>query len=319
MKRILLWTGVGICSAALAVTVILLAATCVFGNHRFAAPTCTEPAVCERCGRKDGEPLGHVFADATCTEPQTCVRCALKQGEPLGHVWLDATCTEPETCARCNAVQGDPLGHDMRSATFQSPAACSRCGHTEGEPKPAALDVASLNLLTVGVPAPYTTASFEDYDVDVTGTAEIVDYRVIEGDETFPACEGYEWHIATVRTVFSGEDAQQNGAQIAYTFGDRYTLDNSMTVGEDENGMRLFAADLNGVRVQCRHKTGAILENDWYDRELRFCWEEGVQVPTGYDGVLLILYNYCLAQNATQLFLPASEVLNDNALVFRMD
>ena len=193
-----------------------------------------------------------------------------------------------------------------------------RCGETFGEPLPAALADRTLNEMQVGVPLPYTTTSFEDYDVDVTGTAEISDYRVIDGDDVFPAREGYEWHIATVRIVFSGEDAQKNGAQIACTFGDWYTLDDSMTVGRDEGGMRLFAADWYGMRVQCRHKTGATLENDWYDRELRFCWEEGVQVPKGYDGVLLILYSFRLAKDATRLYLPASEVLTDDALVFRM-
>ena len=87
---------------------------------------------------------------------------------------------------------------------------------------------------------------------------------------------------------------------------------------EDENGMRTFAADWYGMRVQCWQKTGETIENDWYDRELRFCWEEGVQVPKGYDGALQILYHFRKAADATRLYLPASEVLNDEALVFRM-
>ena len=82
---------------------------------------------------------------------------------------------------------------------------------------------------------------------------------------------------------------------------------------------RSVTPDWHGVRVKCWHKTGATIENDWYDRELRFCWEEGVQVPTGYDGVLLILYHFRLAQDATRLYLPASEVLNGDALIFRME
>jgi hypothetical protein len=172
--------------------------------------------------------------------------------------------------------------------------------------------------MQVGVPVPYTTASYEDYGVDVTGTAEIVDYAVIDGDETFPAREGYEWHIATVRLVFSGDDAKKNGAQAAWTYGDFYILDDGMAAREGENGLRPFAADWYGMRVQCWQKTGPYTEADWYDRELRFCWQEGVLVPKGYDGVLLILYNYRLAKDATRLYLPASAVLDDAVPVFRM-
>ena len=318
MKRILLWAGAGLAFAAAVVLIVLILSTCVFGNHVFSPATCTEPEICTRCGERRGEPLGHVYSEASCTEPSVCLRCGERHAEPLGHEWLPATCTEPEICARCGETRGEPLGHVMTEPGYQTPATCSRCGYTEGGPLTPALAGRTFRELEIGEPVPYTTASYEDRDVDVTGTAEITEYRVIDGDETFPAREGYEWHIATIRLVFSGEDAQKNGAQSAYTFGDYYILDNSVSLHEDENGMRTFAADWYGMRVQCWQKTGKTVENDWYDRELRFCWEEGVQVPKGYDGVLLILYHFRLAKDATRLYLPASEVLNDEALVFRM-
>ena len=317
MKRILLWTGVGLTAAAIATIAVLMLCTCAFGNHTYKAATCTEPEICTRCGQTRGEPLGHLYSDPTCTEREICARCGERSGEPLGHVWLPATCTEPETCARCNAMQGEPLGHDLTAATYQTAPTCRRCGEAFGEPLPAALAGQALNEMQLGVPVPYTTASYEDYDVDVTGTAEIVDYTVITGSDYFPAREGYEWHIATVQLVFDGEDAQKNGMQSACTFGDYYILDNSMAAG-DENGLRPFMCDWHGVRVQCWQKTGRDEEADWYDRELRFRWKEGVLVPEGYDGVLLILYNYRLAAHATRLYLNASEVLDENALVFRM-
>lgn len=318
MKRFLLWTGVAIGAAAIGVMIFLISSTCVFGNHVYLPATCTEPEICTRCRETRGEPLGHAYSEATCSEPSVCIRCGMHIADALGHEWLPATCTEPETCARCEKTRGEPLGHSMSEPNFQKPATCSRCGFTEGDPLVPALADRTLNELQVGKPLPYTTASYEDYAVDVTGTAEITDYRVIDGDETFPAREGYEWRIVTVKLVFGGEDAQQNGVQSAYTFGDYYTLDNSISRSEDDDGMRTFAADWYGMRVQCRQKTGATLENDWYDRELRFSWEEGVQVPKGYDGVLFILYHFRLAENATRLYLPASEVLDENALVFRM-
>ena len=318
MKRLLLRTGVGIGLAAILAALILIGTTCVFGNHRFSPATCTEPETCLRCGDTRGEPLGHLCSGETCTEPSVCLRCGAVFAEPLGHDLLPATCTEPETCARCGEIFAEPLGHDVIAATYQTPAICGRCGETFGEPVASALSGRAFLELRVGEPVPYTTASYEDRDVDVTGTAEIADYRVIEGDETFPAREGYEWHVATIRLVFAGDDARKNGAQSAYTFGDRYTLDNSIAARADENGMRAFAAEWYGMRVQCRQKTGRTLENDWYDRELRLCWEEGVQVPKGYDGALLILFHARLAENASRPFPPASEILDGNALVFRM-
>lgn len=319
MKRIILWIGVGLCATALVVLGALLLFTCVFENHRYLPATCTEPETCERCGGTRGEPLGHDWKDATCTEPETCARCGETRGAPLGHAFMSATCTEPEICERCGLRQGEPLGHILTEATHQSAATCLRCGYVDGEPIAAACRDLPLTYMEVGKPYDYTTASYEDFDVDVTGTVEIVDHRVIAGDETFPAREGYEWHVVTVRFVFSGEDAQQNGMQSAMTYGDYYTLDAELAASTDENGLRPFVVDCYGTRVQCWQKTGADEEAGWYGQELRFSWKEGVLVPCGYDGTLLIFYHYRLARDADRLFLPADRVLDGNALVFRMN
>lgn len=319
MKRIILWLCAALVGVAIIVLSVLLITTCVFGNHRYAPATCTEPETCERCGGTRGEPLGHVFSSATCTEPETCARCGETRGEPLGHDFLPATCTEPETCARCGETRGELLGHVMREATYQSPALCTRCGYTEGEPLPAALADMQLRYMEVGRAVPYTTASYEDFDLDVTGTAEIVDYRIFAGDDTFPPREGYEWHVVTIRLVFSGEDARSNGMQSAMTYGDYYTADAEISTQRDENGLRPFAADYYGMRVQCWQKTLPAEESDWFGHELRFTWKEGVQVPCGYDGTLLILYHYRLAKDADRLFLPADRILSEDALVFRLN
>ena len=338
MTRILIWTGAGLVFAAVVTAVILLLCTCVFGNHRFSPATCTEaetclrcgmtrgepkghdakaasceaPAVCLRCGERLGDPLGHTFLPADCETPETCMRCGVTHGDPLGHGFLPATCTEWETCFRCGLVRGEPLGHDMTQPTFQTPAACLRCGWVDGAPKTPALSDRDLKLLSVGEPAPYATASYEDRDAAVLGTVEISDYRVIEGDETFLPREGYEWHIASVRIVFSGDDARSLGAQCAWTYGDWYLGDDAMTA-PDRDGLRAFVADWYGTRVTCWQKTGPAEEADWYDRELRFVWEEGVLVPKGYDGVLLIFHPYCGKA------LSAEEALEGDALVFRME
>ena len=317
MKRILLWIGVAIMVAATVVLVCLIRLTCIFGNHVYSPATCTEPEICTRCGIVNGEPLGHLYGEATCTEPSVCLRCGEHHADALGHEWLPATCTEPEICARCGITRGEPLGHVMADATYQQPAACTRCGYTEGAPLTPALAGRTFVELQVGTPVPYTTASYEDRDVDVTGTVEILDHRVIAGDGTFPAREGYEWHVVTVQLKFSGEDAQQNGMQSAMTYGDYYKTDAEVGTSVDENGLRPFVVEYFGTRVQCWQKTCPDEENDWFEHELRCTWKEGVLVPCGYDGTLLIFYHYRLAANANRLFLPAGDVLTSDALVFR--
>ncbi len=318
MKRIVLWIGVGVTAAAVAVLVTLLLTTCLFNNHTFAPATCTEPEACLRCGETRGDPLGHDYVPATCTEPETCSRCDKTRGDPLGHDYLPATCTEPEVCARCGDRVGEPLGHLFSEATYQNGATCMRCGFVEGEPVAADCEGLALTYMEVGKPYPYTTASYEDYDVDVTGTVEILDHKVIAGDETFPAREGYEWHVVTVQLVFSGEDAQKNGMQSAMTYGDYYKTDAEIGTGTDENGLRPFVAEYYGMRVQCWQKTCPDEEGGWFGQELRYTWKEGVLVPCGYDGTMLIFYHFGLARDADRLFLPAGKVLNGDALVFRM-
>ncbi len=317
MKRIGLWIGVGVTAAAIAVLVLLLLCTCVFKNHRFTTATCLEPETCTRCGETRGDALGHDFRPATCTEPETCTRCGETRALPLGHDYLPATCTAPETCARCGETRGEPLGHLFTEATYQNAATCLRCGYVEGEAVAADCASRALTYMEVGKPYAYTTASYEDHEVDVTGTVEILDHRVFDGDETFPAREGYEWHVVTVQLKFSGEDAQKNGMQSAMTYGDYYRTDAEIGTTVDENGLRPYVIDYFGSRVQCWQKTCEDEEGGWFEHELRYTWKEGVLVPCGYDGTLLIFCHFRLVENANRLFPSASTVLTPDALVFR--
>lgn len=95
--------------------------------------SCTEPAVCKRCGIKGLPAPGHDFSAATCTAPETCSRCGETRGEASGHKWVDATCKSPKTCSVCGKESGEALGHKWKSATCQAPETCSRCGETRGD------------------------------------------------------------------------------------------------------------------------------------------------------------------------------------------
>ena len=136
------------------------------GHNDVTAATCTEKAVCSRCGEY-GEALGHnVVVDdevaATCTENGKkqwahCTRCTYSIGgetiPALGHDEVDnaakaATCTEIgwdayKTCSRCDystKVEIAALGHTGNTVDAKAPTCtesgwaayeyCQRCDYT---------------------------------------------------------------------------------------------------------------------------------------------------------------------------------------------
>lgn len=82
--------------------------------------------------------ITHEWKEATCTEPKICTKCNKTDGNALGHEWKEATCTEPKTCTRCGKTEGAALGHSLDEFTIISEAThtengikeatCSRCG-----------------------------------------------------------------------------------------------------------------------------------------------------------------------------------------------
>ena len=120
----------------LVVMVVILALTafvaCKDCEHTGGAATCTEPAVCEKCGKSYGEALGHneVFDAAvqpTCTEAGVSAKSYCSG---CGEVYVDA-------------IVIPALGHTMEDVAALAPTctaagysahkACATCGHTEGK------------------------------------------------------------------------------------------------------------------------------------------------------------------------------------------
>ena len=101
--------------------------------HVWEAATCTTPRRCMKCGKTDGEPLGHDWEDATCLAPKTCRRCGKTEGEVSDHTWISASSTAPKTCSVCGKVKCEANEHKWIEATCNAPKTCSVCGEVEGE------------------------------------------------------------------------------------------------------------------------------------------------------------------------------------------
>ena len=133
MKK--LGIGVGIIALALGI-VFTLINTGTICFHKYSSPTCTQNAICIKCGKLGDPALGHSIHVATCTEPAYCDRCGITQGAALGHEIVPATCTNGSFCGRCGASLSAPLGHDFSLETETTPAICNRCNSMKPLPRP---------------------------------------------------------------------------------------------------------------------------------------------------------------------------------------
>lgn len=150
------------------VTMLLLCACCF--QHEWRDATCTEPKICVKCGKTEGEPLGHKWEDATCMKTKRCSVCKETEGEPLGHKWKAATCTEPQKCSVCGRTEGNPIEHSYEWEITKEPTVilegeekgtCTVCGD---------ITVRQIDKLTPeyhwGEPVEYGLVTVEFYKED---------------------------------------------------------------------------------------------------------------------------------------------------------
>ena len=162
------------------------------------------------------------------------------------HTWVEATCTEPKTCSECGETEGEALGHQFSEATYWEAPTCSVCGAVEGEPLTPALEAQGFTATDIEDVEEPSISMDSDNHLAVSGISialpceykgeEVymsighlrrIDHSVVESDETHPAKDGYEWHIAHLE---------------GFQYGTFYMLD------ENGNRQRMFP---DGIRLQC--------------------------------------------------------------------
>lgn len=287
--------------------VILTGCSC---EHEWTEATCTAPKTCTLCGLTEGETLGHSWQEADCVTAKTCVRCDLKEGSLLGHSWKEATCTDAKTCTLCAVTEGNPLDHTwVGETTLYTAPSCAVCGIT-GETLPGYLAQNGLKPnISPEITVDYVNSTFVRSDLDTTGLLTASEVQIFDYDSTHRARAGYEWRRANVSILFNDNRFDMYGTNVAYARADYYQDQELKQPRRQEN----FPIMYNDQEYWCL----AI-----YD-DMGFVHEDSgsiyhltvhVQVPTGYDGVVLAFLRGSTDITGKHLH----EVADENLLLLRM-
>ena len=279
-------------------------------QHAWAEATCTAPKTCTKCAVTEGEAPGHSWKEADCMAPKTCSVCGLTEGTALGHSWLEATCTAPRTCERCAATEGQPLEHTWEGeATLHTAPVCAVCG-TEGEPLPGYFAQSGLTVNALpGQETDYITSTYVRPDLDTTGKFFASGVLVFEADDTHRAKRGYEWRSVDILITFSDSNSAIYGTNVSCARADYYE-DQELKQAKKQDR---FAVAYNGKEYRCL----ALYENAGFyytDNSNVFQMSCYVQVPIGYDGVVLAFPRGSIEIDGMHLH----EVEDENMLLFRM-
>lgn len=279
-------------------------------QHEWLEADCTTPKTCSKCGAAEGEALDHSWKEADCTTAKTCSRCGLTEGNALGHSWLEATCTAPKHCANCTATEGLPLEHSWDGeATLHTAPSCAVCG-AEGAPLPGyfALNGLVINALP-GQETDYITNTYVRPDLDTTGKFFASGVMIFESDGTHRAKAGYEWRSVDITITFSDNYSGLYGTNVNCARADYYQDQELKQAKKQER----FTVTYHGKEYQCQ----AIYENAGFyltDSSNVFQLSCYVQVPVGYDGVVLAFHHSSIDIDGMHLH----DVEDENMLLFRM-
>lgn len=261
-------------------TALLAGCAC---EHEWTQATCTEARTCSKCGVTEGQALEHSWKDADCLTPKTCQNCGLTEGTALGHDWQEATCSAPKTCTSCGATEGQPLEHTWEGeATLHTAPVCTVCG-AEGDPLPGYF---AQNGLIPNVQSrtntDYITSTYVRPDLDTTGSFWCSDVMIFESDDTHRAKKDYEWRCVDVVITFSDNHSGLYGTNVSCARADYYQDQELKQAKKQER----FTVTYNSKEYRCM----AFYENvGFYYTETSNVFQMTcyVQVPVGYDGVVL--------------------------------
>ena len=191
----------------------------------------------------------------------------------------------------------EPLcDHIWTEANYQQPQICQLCGQAQGDPLPAAFETDGLShtRMELGVSYPYVTTCLNNPDLTTTGQATVTSLTVLSSDDTHPAKEGYQWHFIQITVTYQDDNARNYGMQNRLYDLDYYT--NAPFSYPDAADPTKFSVNYQGQDYDC---TGIyeITYAQWDDRVFTWSVSLEYQIPEGYEGCVLALFNAAHNQN----------------------
>lgn len=252
-------------------------------------------------------------------------------GETLGHVhqWKEADCENSKRCAECGSVEGEPLGHDATEANYQQPSVCKRCGITLAEKLQADMEKYGFTeFLEVGVMYPFEFVCKKDNTKTSVGEVIVTDYQIFESAEGYPAKEGYEWRVATMKARVFDNNAYKYNVSISSRFEDYYNITfHDDTSSEwvqlgDRSSEATYKLIYNGQEMEGYYR---YISSGWS----KWNWSKGekhgntyvetieCQVPVGYDGTVFGFYDYVGAGDSEKGYI--TDIAPAVCKLFRLD
>lgn len=208
------------------------------------------------------------------------------------HQWQEATCETARYCVECGEVEGEALGHQCSEATQQTPPTCNVCGKVTGEKLPAEMEVHGITeFMQLGQTYDYTTLTQKSHGKYTTvGALEVVSYDIVESTDKYPAKEGYEWRIVTMKAVFSDKKARDYGISPSYCHEDYYNikLHDDTSWSDDEYGYHTVLYDNKEYEIFYDFTNEW---SSWKNHKVTYTCTFASCVPIGYDGVVVGLIN----------------------------
>lgn len=216
MKRLL--------AVALVVIMALsLCACCI--KHDMAPATCTEPSTCTKCGKTEGEPLGHTevtgeAVEPTCTEPghtaeTYCSVCgevfvAAEEIPATGHDWIPATYFEPKTCRICGATEGEGLGNKLFENAIDAALLAAETASEDSAPSEAksAPEEAAEERFGSIITLKGSTSGLGNADSIISGSSVIIKTDCAEDGTSVSELDIVINGSAPIKAVFTYKDGE---------------------------------------------------------------------------------------------------------------
>ena len=210
-----------------------------------------------------------------------------------------------------SASSSDPAsssGAAPESAAEEAPAS----SEAAGDAPEAVLDGSAVTMMEPGTLYPYETLCSEDTTLSTQGQAALTRHDVVDTDDAHPGRDGYQWHLLEFTITYSDENAWNYGMQNRVYDLNWYTgLPYEYPDAENDPG--LFTTEWQGQQWECQAATN-VAEAQWgEDQVFTYRLEIAYQLPAGYDGVALVLFDSAYTADGTAFPDAAPAIMSDPA------